>query len=199
MLLLESPIAARCYDTDLVTHDALLLMCVCVCVCVFCATRHCLGVCFATCSGISQLNPDCNAFQRNFVADVQRCDELERKLRYFEEQIRKAEIPIEDAGDIDSDERSGKVLIDDLEARFEELERDLRQLGSNKETLDRNQNQLIEMQHVLEKDASYFGHSSSAQSDIPTDIESVGMRSPLLDRTGEYAIRSRNLGYVSAH
>lgn len=39
---------------------------------------------------MGQLNPDVNAFQRNFVNEVKRADEMERKLRYFEEQLRKA-------------------------------------------------------------------------------------------------------------
>jgi V-type H+-transporting ATPase subunit a len=34
-----------------------------------------------------QLNPHVNAFHRNFVNEVKRCDEMERKLRFFEEQV----------------------------------------------------------------------------------------------------------------
>jgi hypothetical protein len=29
-----------------------------------------------------QMNPDVNAFQRKYVNDVRRCDEMERKLRF---------------------------------------------------------------------------------------------------------------------
>ena len=46
-----------------------------------------------------QLNPDVNAFQRKFVNEVRRCDEMERKLRYLEREIRKDAIPVLDTGD----------------------------------------------------------------------------------------------------
>jgi V-type H+-transporting ATPase subunit a len=36
-----------------------------------------------------QLNPEVNAFQRIFVRDIRRFDELERKLRYLGAQIKK--------------------------------------------------------------------------------------------------------------
>ena len=44
------------------------------------------------------LNPDTNAFQRKFVNEVRRCDEMERKLRFLEKEIKKDEIPMLDAG-----------------------------------------------------------------------------------------------------
>ncbi|KAI4472725.1 hypothetical protein M0802_016543, partial [Mischocyttarus mexicanus] len=42
------------------------------------------------------LNGDQNYFQRKFVNEVRRCDELERKLRYIEAEVRKDDVPISD-------------------------------------------------------------------------------------------------------
>lgn len=35
-----------------------------------------------------------NAFHRKFVSEVRRCDEMERKLRYIEAEVRKDGVPI---------------------------------------------------------------------------------------------------------
>jgi len=111
------------------------------------------------------LNPEVNAFQRNFVNEVKRADEMERKLRFFEEQLKKADvwnIP-ERPGHIRYQEylaaTAGEesIPIDKLETQLEEYEREVIQLNANQETLERNHNELIEMRHVLDKDNSFFG------------------------------------------
>lgn len=43
-----------------------------------------------------QLNGDVNYFQRKFVNEVRRCDEMERKLRYIEAEVKKDDVPIPD-------------------------------------------------------------------------------------------------------
>ena len=40
------------------------------------------------------LNADVSSFQRKFVPELRRCDEMERKLRYLEEELAKANIEI---------------------------------------------------------------------------------------------------------
>jgi len=117
------------------------------------------------------LNPEVNAFQRNFVNEVKRADEMERKLRYFEEQLRKAgewnavERPPQIAYQeyIDRQDGDQPIIMDQLEAKLEEIEKELIQLSGNQETLDRNYNELIEMRHVLEKDTAFFGSSEGGE------------------------------------
>ncbi|KAM6897841.1 V-type proton ATPase 116 kDa subunit a isoform 15-T15 [Xenentodon cancila] len=45
------------------------------------------------------LNPDVNVFQRKFVNEVRRCEEMDRKLRFVEKEIKKANIPMMDTGE----------------------------------------------------------------------------------------------------
>ncbi|XP_070782599.1 V-type proton ATPase 116 kDa subunit a isoform X8 [Enoplosus armatus] len=45
------------------------------------------------------LNPDVNVFQRKFVNEVRRCEEMDRKLRFVEKEIKKANIPTVDTGE----------------------------------------------------------------------------------------------------
>lgn len=65
--------------------------------------------------GCRQLNPEVNAFQRKFVNEVRRCDEMERKLRYLEKEIKKDEIPVLDTGDNPSAPQPREMI--DLEVR----------------------------------------------------------------------------------
>lgn len=41
-----------------------------------------------------------NAFQRKFVNEVRRCDDMDRRLRYVEDEVKKDEVPIPDSSEI---------------------------------------------------------------------------------------------------
>lgn len=50
----------------------------------------------------TDLNPDLTPFQRRYVSFVRRCDELERKLRFFGNECDNFGLNLETAGDIEN-------------------------------------------------------------------------------------------------
>ncbi|EGT56749.1 hypothetical protein CAEBREN_31182 [Caenorhabditis brenneri] len=101
-----------------------------------------------------QLNPDVSSFQRKYVNEVRRCDEMERKLRYLEREIKKDQIPMLDTGE-NPDAPLPREMID-LEATFEKLENELREVNKNEETLKKNFSELTELKHILRKTQTFF-------------------------------------------
>ncbi|XP_076652332.1 V-type ATPase subunit a family protein Vha100-1 isoform X2 [Halictus rubicundus] len=106
------------------------------------------------------LNPDVNAFQRKFVNEVRRCDEMERKLRYLEKEIKKDGIPMLDTGESPEAPQPREMI--DLEATFEKLENELREVNQNAETLKRNFLELTELKHILRKTQVFFDEQEHA-------------------------------------
>eukprot|EP01113_Clastostelium_recurvatum_P000805 TRINITY_DN1035_c0_g1_i7.p1 TRINITY_DN1035_c0_g1~~TRINITY_DN1035_c0_g1_i7.p1 ORF type:complete len:835 (-),score=318.82 TRINITY_DN1035_c0_g1_i7:212-2716(-) len=127
------------------------------------------------------LNPDVNAFQRNFVNEVKRCDEMERKLRFFEAQVAQepgvkrllSSVSVDGAASSSSTTQS----LDELEGRFDELEKELAQMNANQTMLNRNNNELVELQHVLTKDAVFF---QEAYGNVGEPRRGEDARAPLL-------------------
>merc|ERR1712168_217545 len=88
------------------------------------------------------LNADVSSFQRKFVPELRRCDEMERKLRYLEEELAKANIEI-----IDNNENPEAPLPREtipLEQDLEQLETQLREVNANQEQLNKNFLELTE-------------------------------------------------------
>nr|XP_053650997.1 V-type proton ATPase 116 kDa subunit a 1-like isoform X1 [Cherax quadricarinatus] len=100
------------------------------------------------------LNPDVNAFQRKFVHEVRRCDEMERQLRYLEKEMLKDNVHIVDTGENPEAPQPREMV--DLEATFEKLENELREVNANAVTLKKNSLELTELKHVLNATKLFF-------------------------------------------
>ncbi|KAG0280376.1 H(+)-transporting V0 sector ATPase subunit a [Linnemannia gamsii] len=126
------------------------------------------------------LNPDVNAFQRAFVGEIRRFDEMERQLRFFTSQIEKAEIPVRTtlSNSYSSRARSRQEL-DDLEERLSEHENRLLQMNNSHETMQRRYLELTELKHVLRETSDFFREAASHQDEIRHSFDEPS--APLLD------------------
>ena len=115
----------------------------------------------------TDLNPELTPFQRRYVNYVKRCDEMERKLRYFEVELAKFSITPRSAGSLDqfiagsADIRYGSQdtatrALDTLERKLEDKEQELVQLNAMHEKLTREFNERKELQEIISRAGEFF-------------------------------------------
>ncbi|XP_075240607.1 V-type proton ATPase 116 kDa subunit a 1-like isoform X7 [Convolutriloba macropyga] len=109
------------------------------------------------------MNPEVNAFQRKFVNEVRRCDEMERKLRFIEKEVKKeahikipASLPPEQNRQVPASRE-----MNELDNQLEKLENELRELLSNQEQLQKNFLELTELKQVLLRTSTFFQEADS--------------------------------------
>ncbi|XP_073345721.1 V-type proton ATPase 116 kDa subunit a isoform X9 [Pagrus major] len=110
------------------------------------------------------LNPDVNVFQRKFVNEVRRCEEMDRKLRFVEKEIKKASIPTVDTGE-NPEVPFPRDMID-LEATFEKLENELKEINTNQEALKKNFLELTELKHILRRTQQFFDEGDQVHKSV---------------------------------
>lgn len=100
---------------------------------------------------------------------------MERKLRYLEKEIKKDGIPMLDTGENPEAPQPREMI--DLEATFEKLENELREVNQNAEALKRNFLELTELKHILRKTQVFFDEvSCSSKILISNDLDDVHKR-----------------------
>ena len=94
---------------------------------------------------------------------MKRCDELERKLRYFGAECGKFNLDLVPAGEVESfldspesKDQSGAQLLEAMEVELEAYENQLRELNNYSEKLTVEYNEKVELQEVLEKARRFF-------------------------------------------
>uniref|UniRef100_A0A8C7P137 V-type proton ATPase subunit a n=1 Tax=Oncorhynchus mykiss TaxID=8022 RepID=A0A8C7P137_ONCMY len=93
------------------------------------------------------LNPDVNVFQRKFVNEVRRCEEMDRKLR--------------------------DAQLTMSPATFEKLENELKEINTNQEALKKNFLELTELKHILRRTQQFFDEVNSTFNDATRFVAGV--------------------------
>ncbi|RKP09745.1 V-type ATPase, V0 complex, 116kDa subunit family [Thamnocephalis sphaerospora] len=118
------------------------------------------------------LNPDVNAFQRSFVSEIRRLDEMERKLRFLSAQIEKADISVRPLPQTAYLARSRSAQeVHELEMALNMHESRVLEMNSSYESLLRRSLELTEQRHVLERTAAFFEQAETRQADIRRSFE----------------------------
>ncbi|KAG8456023.1 hypothetical protein GDO86_002000 [Hymenochirus boettgeri] len=142
------------------------------------------------------LNPQVSAFQRKFVGEVKKCEEMERILDYLVQEILKANLPVPEETRMPEAPHPKYVL--DIQEQLQKLEVELREVSKNKEKLQKNLLELTEYIHML-RVTNHLVHKSS---EYETSAYSTYEEFPVLERESliDYTCMHRlgaKLGFVS--
>ncbi|KAI5673176.1 hypothetical protein M9H77_13540 [Catharanthus roseus] len=145
------------------------------------------------------LNAEKSPFQRTYAAQIKRCGEMARKLRFFKDQISKAglSVPVSLETQVD-------INLDDLEIKLGELEAELVEINANSEKLQRSYNELVEYKLVLHKAGEFFHSALSSAEAQHREYASnpsgeVSLETPLLSEQEISTDSSKQvkLGFIS--
>lgn len=122
------------------------------------------------------------------MSEVRRCDEMQRKIRYVELEVRKDGVKIKDCDEIPRAPNPREII--DLEAHLEKTENEIMELSQNAVNLKTNYLELMELRHVLEKTQAFFYEEEAITNDA--------MRNNLIspEEQGQGQSRGR-LGFVA--
>lgn len=108
-----------------------------------------------------------NPFQRTYVAQVRRCDEAERRLRFLTTQINSQSIPIRSYDETIGlfGNRTGPQVLDELENRLQESEARVAAMNGSYETLEKRALELEEARQVL-RETDVFFKDAAGRTDV---------------------------------
>ncbi|KAK3002621.1 hypothetical protein RJ639_021909 [Escallonia herrerae] len=151
------------------------------------------------------LNAEKSPFQRTYAAQIKRCAEMARKLRFFREQTIKAGFSPSTRSMIGTD-----INLDDLEVKLGEVEAELIEMNVNSEKLQRAYSELLEYKLVLQKAGEFFHSAQSIATAQQKEVEEHrlgdgSIDSPLLSEQVLFCCRELstdpskqvNLGFVT--
>uniref|UniRef100_A0A673X405 V-type proton ATPase subunit a n=1 Tax=Salmo trutta TaxID=8032 RepID=A0A673X405_SALTR len=139
------------------------------------------------------LNPSVNSFQRRFVSEIKRCEEMERILGYLLREIRKSNIAVPEDDEICPVAPPPKHVLEIME-QLQRLEVELSEVARNKEKLQRNLLELTEYTHMLRITRTFVHSRSRALGPQYEEFQSI--ESDSAGCTGMQRLGAK-LGFVS--
>ncbi|TEB31325.1 H+-ATPase subunit [Coprinellus micaceus] len=143
------------------------------------------------------LNPSVNPFQRSFVGEIRRIDDMSRRTRFFSSQIDKEKdvVPVRALYDcppvITVGPRAAQT-VDELDTALAQYEVKLTKLNESYATLSERARELTEARYVLRETAVFFDKAQGQTSNIRSSFDDSA--TPLLtshdDREGGYSTGS---------
>ncbi|CAL1703326.1 unnamed protein product [Somion occarium] len=122
------------------------------------------------------LNPEVNPFQRSFVSEIRRIDEMARRVRFFANQIEKEKEtvsirPLYDSAPLVTVGPRAAQTIDELDVKLSEHEARLTQMNESYQLLSERMRELVEARHVLRETAVFFEKAAGHESDIRASLD----------------------------
>ncbi|NXU95386.1 VPP2 ATPase, partial [Xiphorhynchus elegans] len=145
---------------------------------------------------LSELNPNVSIFQRKYVNEVKKCEEMERILGYLVQEIKKAGISLPE-GDVAPPAPLLKHILE-IQEQLQKLETELREVTKNKEKLRRNLLELTEYKYMLKVTQSIVRRTSEYESHLHANYEEFPSveNEPLVDYNCMHRLSAR-LGFIS--
>jgi V-type H+-transporting ATPase subunit a len=106
-----------------------------------------------------------NPFQRSFIAEIRRVDDMARRVRFFATQIEREKDqiqvrPLYDSAPLLTVGPRAAQTMDELDVKLSEHEKRLIQMNDSYQLLSDRLRELIEAQHVLRETAVFFDRVS---------------------------------------
>jgi len=113
------------------------------------------------------LNSEENSFQRTYVEDVRRCEEMERRLNFLNGEMKKENIEMVDNGGTPDTPNKREQL--ELEEKFSKYESDLKNLNDHHNTLKKQFLELTEMKQILKRAQDFFQEMDNIETNNGDD------------------------------
>ncbi|KAJ3506760.1 hypothetical protein NMY22_g17145 [Coprinellus aureogranulatus] len=140
------------------------------------------------------LNPSVNPFQRSFVGEIRRIDDMARRTRFFATQIEKEKDvvpvrPLYECPPVITVGPRAAQTVDELDTTLSQYESKLIKLNESYATLSERTRELTEARYVLRETAVFFDKAQGQTSNIRSSFDDSA--TPLLtshdDREGGYS------------